>query len=409
MSLHFPFINEHTIKYLEFIDSRNYIDKKESGENHHIYPTSIFGKNNLTIRLSYADHFKAHWYLVKMYELEGIKRPYMQMAKAFFSFIHCADYRKDLINNYSEEEIESLSVLIGEANEQNRLSSLGELNPFYGKTHSPEQLAKMIGYRGFKWSDEQRTKYKFFCETRDPNEAPRHYFHDPITLENTRVSQNAVNNNTVDPRFIAGKYTPESERLRRSLRMQEVSSTMDYSFVKRGEESHWYGTKHGFNPVTNHRIRVMDLDDLPEGYINSIGMTDDHLRNLKDAAFKRRGIPQPHTALITNKNPEKIRKTAEKHRGMIRGKDARKNISDARLKFFEDGGVASNKGKKRIFNTKTRKVSYVEKTDLDSYVFDGSDYTGQRLFKVSNESGFLYITNSEKLPEGYSYATNSGK
>ena len=51
-----------------------------------------------------------------------------------------------------------------------------------------------------------------------------------------------------------------------------------------------------------------------------------------------KGRPSPHT-ILTNKNKEKIRKTAEKHRGMKRSEDAKHKMSLAKL-----GKPANNKG-----------------------------------------------------------------
>lgn len=68
--------------------------------------------------------------------------------------------------------------------------------------------------------------------------------------------------------------------------------------------------------------------------------------------------PEEHRErmLKINKNPEKIRKTAEKHRGMKRSEETRKNISES-LK----GRPANNKGKIVIHNTETMERKYIEK------------------------------------------------
>jgi hypothetical protein len=67
--------------------------------------------------------------------------------------------------------------------------------------------------------------------------------------------------------------------------------------------------------------------------------------------------PEEHIQrmLKINKNPEKIKKTAEKHRGMIRSEEARKNITDSLL-----GNTPHNKGKIVIHNSFTREIMTVD-------------------------------------------------
>ena len=62
-----------------------------------------------------------------------------------------------------------------------------------------------------------------------------------------------------------------------------------------------------------------------------------------------------------NKNPEKIRKTAEKHRGMKRSEEAKKNMSDGLRNFYASHDVP-NKGKVWIHNPATHEKKYVEKS-----------------------------------------------
>ena len=62
-----------------------------------------------------------------------------------------------------------------------------------------------------------------------------------------------------------------------------------------------------------------------------------------------------------NHNPEKIRKTAEKHRGMKRSEEAKKNMSDGLKEYYASHQV-SNKGKVWIHNPETNEKKYVERT-----------------------------------------------
>lgn len=62
-----------------------------------------------------------------------------------------------------------------------------------------------------------------------------------------------------------------------------------------------------------------------------------------------------------NHNPEKIRKTAEKHRGMKRSDEAKKNMSKGLKEYYASHQV-SNKGKVWIHNPITHERKYVEPT-----------------------------------------------
>lgn len=60
-----------------------------------------------------------------------------------------------------------------------------------------------------------------------------------------------------------------------------------------------------------------------------------------------------------NRNPEKIRKTAEKHRGMKRNETTRKRISDSKI-----GKEAQNRGKIHIYNPLTSESKQIHKDEM---------------------------------------------
>lgn len=68
--------------------------------------------------------------------------------------------------------------------------------------------------------------------------------------------------------------------------------------------------------------------------------------------------PEAHAEKMMkiNKNPEKIKKTADTHRGMKRSKEARERMSNA-----AKGKTASNKGSIQIYNTETLETKYIKK------------------------------------------------
>mgnify|MGYP003291961315 CR=1 FL=1 len=64
-----------------------------------------------------------------------------------------------------------------------------------------------------------------------------------------------------------------------------------------------------------------------------------------------------------NRNLDKIRKTAAKHRGMKRSDEAKKNMSDGLKEYYASHQV-SNKGKVWIHNPITHEKKYVERTTI---------------------------------------------
>lgn len=407
MNLEFQFVNNHVVEYYEFINSCDLLTKDAIGENHHIFPKSIFGNNNILVRLSYKNHFKAHWYLAKIYEEEGLKREYMQMAKAFFSFIRIQEYRKEVLSTYTEIEIDELSNLVNEAKEHNRLSSIGKCNPFYGKTHSPETIAKMLENRNYIWTEEHRIKYIEFCKNRTESSISKHWYYNPETFENIRVSQNFIDSGELDNTYIAGRYTPEYERLTRSMKAKEFTSNFSFEWVKRGADSPLYNTKHIFNPNTGVRQRISSENNLPDGFIYSLGMSEEGKQSIRDGAKKKIGKPAPWVANITNKDPIKIKKTADKHRGMKRSEESKQLMKIKRFEYFNTGGTVSNSGQKKIFNMETRKVSYISTDLIENYLKLNPEYTIEKLIKVSDLIGnTMLILPHELLPVGYFYSTS---
>ena len=88
-----------------------------------------------------------------------------------------------------------------------------------------------------------------------------------------------------------------------------------------------------------------------------------------------------------NKNPEKIRKTAEKHRGMKRSEETKKNVSEAIKKLYESDPAKKDaivgKGCRYIYNLELKKQKRIGKNDpvpkgwkLGMLPRDKSSYSG---------------------------------
>lgn len=102
-------------------------------EMHHIVPKCMGGddsKSNL-VKLSAKQHFVAHHLLFKIYG--GLK-----LAHAWYSMCRVGEGQEGRLVNAKlfNKAKEARSVLLSE-------SSMGELNHFYGKTHSEESRQKM--------------------------------------------------------------------------------------------------------------------------------------------------------------------------------------------------------------------------------------------------------------------------
>ena len=153
------------------------IKKKVYTEKHHIFPKSIFGKNNLLVKLTPKEHFVAHLLLWKYYQKKyGNKdRRTHKMSASFWymnnisgkvtSRVYCS-IRKQIVaqmlgNTYqngvkaSDETKLKLSLArIGNKNKLGKKESLetrtkksnnnkGSGNPMYGKTHTKESREKI--------------------------------------------------------------------------------------------------------------------------------------------------------------------------------------------------------------------------------------------------------------------------
>jgi len=71
----------------------------EFSEKHHIFPISVFGKNNKIVHLSYREHFIAHklLYLYCKREFGSNHKYTFKMAHAYFMMINCkGDTHRDL-------------------------------------------------------------------------------------------------------------------------------------------------------------------------------------------------------------------------------------------------------------------------------------------------------------------------
>lgn len=84
-----------------------------------------------------------------------------------------------------------------------------------------------------------------------------------------------------------------------------------------------------------------------------------------------------------NKNPEKIRKTAEKHRGMKRTDISKKKMSIARKEFIIKNGGAPSKGMKMYFNPAdtSQRGQYFPNTEPSGWILGNPARKGRMPYK----------------------------
>ena len=105
-------------------------------EKHHIFPISIFGKNDKIVVLTAKEHYVAHALLEKIY----LKRCGINNSKTQkMIFAYC---NMNAINEYHSGRYIN-SRLYEYTKKRRSIIMTGSGNPFYGKTHSEEVIAKI--------------------------------------------------------------------------------------------------------------------------------------------------------------------------------------------------------------------------------------------------------------------------
>lgn len=103
-------------------------------EKHHIFPVSIFGKNNYIVKLTPRQHYVAHALLYKAFKKRyGNNHPKTFKMMCAFNAMHSKSQAYKYVNS---RLYEYLRKAYSE-------SMKGKNNPFYGKTHTKETKQKM--------------------------------------------------------------------------------------------------------------------------------------------------------------------------------------------------------------------------------------------------------------------------
>ena len=120
-------------RYIKFIKSKinRVLPENTYKESHHILPRSFGGidENNL-VDLTGREHYIAHWMLYKAYKNHAMVSAFMMM--------HSNNHGQ--LRYYNSRRYEMLK---SEYSESQKITMLGEGNPFYGKNHTKESKKKM--------------------------------------------------------------------------------------------------------------------------------------------------------------------------------------------------------------------------------------------------------------------------
>ena len=84
LALHYKDLYKRLILYRQKNKLKEIFDN-EVQQHHHIFPKSIFGKNDKVVLLTAFEHCLAHYYLFKMYKWAGKKTEAKKMGSAYNS------------------------------------------------------------------------------------------------------------------------------------------------------------------------------------------------------------------------------------------------------------------------------------------------------------------------------------
>ena len=262
-------------RYLSLIEKHKY-DEKVKGdwlERHHIYPKAIFGENALLVILDIRTHILAHELLWR--HLKKIKSKYAH--KMGLVMARMAGIKK---NQYDTRDVKFSSRQLAISRIAMHEAMKGENNPFYGKKHSAETRLKISQSNTGK-TDTDETRAKKSEASKENWQRPEY-----AAALSIAISSRIIKQETRDKLSLANKGKIVSQESRNKISIGNKGKLLG---VSKSEE-----TKLRMSMANKGRKK-----------------TEDHINKI-------------------NKNPDKIKKTAEKHRGMKRSEETKRNISLAR-------------------------------------------------------------------------------
>lgn len=297
----------HLKRYLKLIETQA-LPKKVKGdylEEHHIYPRCIFGDTKQLAVLTARAHFIAHELIWRHYK--EIKHP-----KANKLAYPLNRMKSAIKNQHSTTEKLRVTSRMAEIVRRSMHEALiGKNNPFYGKKHSPEALAKMSAkHTGVVVSPETLKKM---------SEASKQMWANDDGRLRKALSER-----------MTGREVSEETRKKISIGHigKEVSKEAKEKISKANK-----GKLLGVEKTEAHR------QNISKG-LTGLKKTEEHINKI-------------------NKNPEKIRKMAEKHRGMKRSEETRRKLSEKAKQR-----TVTTKGRVFYYDPKTMNVICIHKDDV---------------------------------------------
>ena len=287
----------HLKRYLKLIETQA-LPKKVKGdylEEHHIYPRCIFGDTDQLAVLNLRAHFIAHELIWRHYK--EIKHPKAN------KLAYPLNRMKSAVKNQHSitERLRVTSRMAEIARSSMHEALIGKNNPFFGKKHSPEALAKMSAKNvGRKQTPETLEKMSEATKRFWKDEAYRaticEALRNRVITEETREKISKVHK---------GKILSDETKQKLSI-------------AHKGIRLGWKDSKE----TLEKKSKSQKGKKKSEEHINKI-----------------------------NRNPEKIRKTAEKHRGMKRSAETCRKISEK-----AKGRISKIKGLRTFYHPLTLEI-----------------------------------------------------
>lgn len=320
----YGYYNLELEKYILLIESNIDTEKTTKTESHHVFLRSIFGNNNITVNLSVYEHLLAHYYLYESYKQlsdELKNKKWMKcISSAVTSFQQVSPHRKKKLNELSEYDLLEMASFREEISQINRELFSGENNP----AKRPEVREKISkAKKGQKKTEEQNKRWSEYL----------------LEYYKTEAGKNSIEKGTEKRKGL--KRSDEQKQNASdawSEEMREQASVRMTEFYSDEENKNKIFTPEFREAIALRRRGKKDSEELKKKKSNGMSKwCEENSDKVKERNNK------------TNKDPEKIKKTADKHRGMKRSEESKRLMSEKAKGRFE-GKSANNKGLKVFFN-----------------------------------------------------------
>lgn len=295
------------------------------------------------------------------YAKYGIENFEKIILKMFDNKKDAESYERELVNIDYINRNDTYNISIG----GNICILYGSNNGFYGKTHSKETIEKI--------KEKNKRKYELYGS---PLKNRNFFEDDDVIINGIRYS--SKNDAMLKLHLTYAKF--------RDLLVMPGNYFVDpirqQNIVKEYE-----------NNLANKKLHKLKL----------LEYTKDPVRNKKISNALKGRIHTWQDKI--NKNPEKIAKTAAKHKGMKRTKKTCKNISNAKKMYYEKN-VVFNKNCIFIHNIKTGERKYISKNDIIPNGWEigiGSTCAkGKKWYMNPNDfSQTKNFSENEQIPDGW--------